>query len=123
MSFLQELRSRNDFLVILMAAIEGPVRAGKGLIRKRGNLADASDGRPLLVRPIRSEDEERQQALLARTTPEDIRFRRFRSVERLPHLEMARLTQIDYNREMAFISVATKPDGSRESLGVVRTRD
>jgi acetyltransferase len=34
---------------------------------------------------------------------------------------MARFTQIDYDREMAFIAVATGPDGNPESLGVVRT--
>ena len=34
---------------------------------------------------------------------------------------MARFTQIDYDREMAFIGTATRPDGKRETLGVVRT--
>ena len=36
--------------------------------------------------------------------------------------EMARLTQIDYDREMAFVATAPGPDGSGdETLGVVRT--
>ena len=83
--------------------------------------AQLRDGRSLLLRPIRPEDEERQQVLLSRLTPEDTRFRFFRYVAHLPHLEMARLTQIDYDREMAFIAVAPGPDGSLESLGVVRT--
>ena len=35
---------------------------------------------------------------------------------------MARLTQIDYDREMAFVAVAAKEDGNgTETLGVVRT--
>lgn len=38
----------------------------------------------------------------------------------LPRSELARLTQIDYAREMAFIAVRTLPDGSAQTLGVVR---
>jgi acetyltransferase len=33
---------------------------------------------------------------------------------------MARLTQIDYEREMAFIATATNASGREETLGVVR---
>jgi acetyltransferase len=71
----------------------------------------------VLLRPIRPEDEERHYAFLAQLTPEDIRFRFFGQIKQLPHSQMARLTQIDYDREMAFIAVG--PDG--ETLGVVRT--
>ena len=46
---------------------------------------------------------------------------RFFSVRRgLPRSELARLTQIDYAREMAFIAVRTLADGSAQTLGVVR---
>src|SRR3546814_10216139 len=38
----------------------------------------------------------------------------------LPHSEMARFTQIDYEREMAFIATRPGPDGQSETLGVVR---
>ena len=34
--------------------------------------------------------------------------------------QLARLTQIDYDREMAFIAVRRRSDGSDETLGVVR---
>jgi acetyltransferase len=34
---------------------------------------------------------------------------------------MARFTQIDYDREMAFIATAEREGGGRETLGVVRT--
>jgi acetyltransferase len=79
------------------------------------------DGRSILLRPIRPEDEDAQQALMSRMTPEDIRFRFFHSVRYLRHTEMARFTQIDYDREMAFIATAPGSDGIPETLGVVRT--
>ena len=80
-----------------------------------------TDGRQVLLRPIRPEDEPNHHVLVSKLTPEDIRFRFFGLVHELPHSEMARLTQIDYNREMAFIGELTHSDGSRETLGVVRT--
>jgi acetyltransferase len=36
-------------------------------------------------------------------------------------MEMARFTQIDYDREMAFIATAPSPDGVPKTLGVVGT--
>ncbi len=78
-------------------------------------------GRRVLLRPIRPEDEPEHYDFIAKLTPEDIRFRFFGMVRELPHSEMARFTQIDYDREMAFIGTATRPDGKRETLGVVRT--
>ena len=74
----------------------------------------------LLLRPIRPDDEARHLAFLQKLDPEDIRMRIFavrRSIERT---ELARLTQIDYEREMAFIAVAPGADGAPETLGAVR---
>ncbi|MCP5373208.1 MAG: GNAT family N-acetyltransferase [Hyphomicrobiales bacterium] len=78
-------------------------------------------GRKVLLRPIRPEDEPNHYEFLSKLTPEDIRFRFFGLVGELPHTEMARLTQIDYDREMAFIATAETPGGTDETLGVVRT--
>jgi acetyltransferase len=78
-------------------------------------------GRQVLLRPIRPEDEPEHYEFLSKLTPEDIRFRFFGLVGELPHSQMARLTQIDYDREMAFIATAPKEGASRETLGVVRT--
>ncbi|OAN58029.1 bifunctional acetate--CoA ligase family protein/GNAT family N-acetyltransferase [Magnetospirillum moscoviense] len=80
-----------------------------------------TDGRPVTLRPIRPEDEPNHHVLVSKLTPEDIRFRFFGLVHELPHTEMARLTQIDYDREMAFIGELSNGDGSHETLGVVRT--
>lgn len=76
-------------------------------------------GRSCLLRPIRPEDEPNHHILVSRLTPEDIRFRFFGLVQELPHSQMARLTQIDYDRDMAFIATAPTTEGE-ETLGVVR---
>ncbi len=75
------------------------------------------DGLPLSVRPIRPEDGERHQAFFAALTPEDVRLRLFATVRSLDPMALARLTQIDYDREMAFI--ALQP-GDERTLGVAR---
>ncbi len=80
-----------------------------------------SNEREVLVRPIRPEDEPEHHVFISRLTPEDIRFRFFGLVRELPHSQMARLTQIDYDREMAFIATGYDALGNRETLGVVRT--
>ena len=80
------------------------------------------NGRKTLIRPIKPEDEPAHNEFVSKVSKEDIRFRFFGSVRELPHSEMARMTQIDYDREMAFIAVAPSlEDGHIETLGVVRT--
>lgn len=78
------------------------------------------DGRPVMFRPIRPEDQPAHVEFIARLTPDDIRSRFFHYFERLPDSQMARLTQIDYSREMAFIASALTADGQAETLGAVR---
>ncbi len=77
-------------------------------------------GVQLELRPIRPEDELRHVEFLASLDPEDIRMRLFYSRRRMERSELARLTQIDYTREMAFIAVAPGPDGAPQTLGVAR---
>ncbi len=79
-----------------------------------------ADGRTALLRPIRPEDEPNHHEFISRLTPEDMRFRFFGSIRRLPHADMARLTQIDYDREMAFIAEIEGPDGT-ETVATIRT--
>jgi acetyltransferase len=77
-------------------------------------------GRQLTLRPIRPEDEFQHLAFLARLDPVDIRMRIFYSRRSIERSELARLTQIDYEREMAFIATAPAPEGGEETLGVAR---
>jgi acetyltransferase len=62
------------------------------------------DGRPIVTRPIRPEDAPALQEMVSRAAPEDLRLRFFQPIRRLPEQLAARLTQIDYDREMAFVS-------------------
>lgn len=71
----------------------------------------------VLLRPVRPEDAPAFMALFAKLTPEDIRMRFFASLKNAPPLQIARATQIDYDREMAF--VLCKPDAN-DILGVAR---
>jgi acetyltransferase len=75
----------------------------------------------VFCRPIRPEDEHAHNEFFSRLSPEDIRFRFFGLIQELPHSQMARFTQIDYDREMAFIAIRTPEGGRPETLGVVRT--
>lgn len=72
------------------------------------------------LRPIRPEDEPQHRAFLERLDPEDIRLRVFYSRRSIEHSELARLTQIDYAREMAFIATRALDGGGEETLGTVR---
>lgn len=78
------------------------------------------EGHKILLRPIRPEDFIQHQAFLARVTPEDMRTRFFHAVRELPGTELARLTQIDYAREMAFIAEVPDESGVPQTLGVAR---
>lgn len=77
-------------------------------------------GQPLTLRPIRPEDEPQHRAFLEQLDPEDIRLRVFHSRRHIEHSELARLTQIDYAREMAFIATRPLAGGGEETLGAVR---
>ncbi len=77
-------------------------------------------GEPITLRPIRPEDESQHRAFMEKIEPGDLRLRFFSSRRELPRSELARLTQIDYAREMAFIAVRLLPDASEQTLGVVR---
>ena len=82
--------------------------------------AQLADGRAVTLRPIRPEDEAQHRVFIEKTNPEDIRMRFFYSRRSIEHSELARLTQIDYEREMAFIATLRLPDGSEETVGTVR---
>jgi acetyltransferase len=72
-------------------------------------------GRDLLLRPIRPEDEAQHLAFIGQLTPEDLRLRFFNHRRSLPRSELARLVQIDYAREMAFVALDSEIDASGET--------
>jgi acetyltransferase len=79
--------------------------------------ATAPDGTHLLLRPIRPEDEELMRRFFSRVTADDLRLRFFAPVKDLGHAFIARLTQLDYARAMAFVAL---DESSGEMLGGVR---
>ncbi len=60
---------------------------------------------PVLLRPIRPEDGQRLAHFYAKASPADMRLRFFTARREVPHSELARYSQIDYDREMTFIAV------------------
>ncbi|RQP24927.1 bifunctional acetate--CoA ligase family protein/GNAT family N-acetyltransferase [Piscinibacter terrae] len=76
-------------------------------------------GHELCVRPIRPEDGPQHRAFLEQMSPDDLHMRFFSSSRTLAQSETARLTQIDYAREMAFVATQLRPDASEEIVGVV----
>jgi acetyltransferase len=84
-----------------------------------------SDGQTLLLRPIRPEDEPALQALFNTLSMEEVRLRFLHAMKTLSHKLAARLTQIDYDREMALVlcepPVQKEPRQKEPELfGVVR---
>jgi len=61
------------------------------------------DGRRFLIRPIRPEDEPAFCDLFDGMSREEVRLRFFRYMKTISHTLAARLTQIDYDRQMALI--------------------
>ncbi|HWI81112.1 bifunctional acetate--CoA ligase family protein/GNAT family N-acetyltransferase [Ramlibacter sp.] len=60
----------------------------------------------LLLRPIRPEDGERLAAFYGKASPADMRLRFFLARREVPHSELARYCQIDYDRDMTFLALA-----------------
>jgi len=78
------------------------------------------DGRNLLLRPILPEDETALRTGFDKLDPEDVRLRFFIPMKTLTHVQAARFTQIDYDREMALVLTEPGIPGQTTIYGVVR---
>ena len=78
---------------------------------------EVKDGWRVFVRPIRPEDEPAIHELLRHVTPDDLRLRFFAPMKEFTHEFIARLTQLDYARAMAFVAF---DEATNEMVGVVR---
>jgi acetyltransferase len=72
------------------------------------------DGTVLRLRPLRPEDEPLLHDLAAHMSHEDLRLRFFTPVQGLTHVVAARLSPLDYDRELALLA-----EGDGMALGVV----
>lgn len=79
---------------------------------------ELADGRKLLLRPVRPEDEPAFQDAFSKLTPEQVRLRFFMPVKTLTHFMAARFTQLDYDREMALALCEPGIPGKSEIYGV-----
>ena len=77
-------------------------------------------GGTVTIRPVRPEDGPAHQAFFAALSAEDVHFRLFAALRELSPAQLARFTQIDYAREMAFIATRESAAGQPETLGVAR---
>ncbi len=77
------------------------------------------DDRTVLLRPIRPEDEPLLHAFYQHASPADMRLRFFLTRREVPHSELARYSQIDYDREMTFVALP-QGDGDQGLLGEAR---
>jgi acetyltransferase len=73
------------------------------------------DGTPIALRPIGPEDEPVLQDLFAHMSREDVRLRFFAPLPELSHTLAARLSHLDFGREMALVA---QHDGM--TLGIAR---
>jgi len=78
-----------------------------------------ADGTDVTIRPIRPEDAQFEQEFVTNLSPRSKYFRFMQTLEQLTPLMLARLTQIDFDREMALIAVIRQERQPR-ILGVVR---
>ena len=74
------------------------------------------EGWRIFIRPIRPNDEDLIREHLAHVNKQDLRLRFFDSIKEFSHQFVAKLTQLDYARAMAFVAI---DEASSEMLGVV----
>ncbi len=79
--------------------------------------SETADGDRILIRPIKPADEHLYGDFVAKLSPEDIRFRFLAPRKEFSHRFIARFTQIDYARAMAFVAL---DNTQKELLGVAR---
>jgi len=82
---------------------------------------ETRDGQRFRIRPIRPEDAPRLVEMGGHCTPEDFRLRFFGAMRTLAPSLAARLSQIDYDREIALVALQPDPaHGKDRIVGVVR---
>lgn len=83
-----------------------------------------SDGSNIVIRPIRPEDAELEQAFVRALSEESRYFRFMNSIQELSPAMLVRFTQIDYSREIALLAIKESHDHKAEhkeiEVGVAR---
>lgn len=79
----------------------------------------SADGQIVTIRPIKPEDANLEQEFVHGLSAESKYFRFMNTIRELPQSQLIRLTQIDYDREMAFVATVHE-GGCEKEVGVVR---
>jgi acetyltransferase len=87
--------------------------------KKYESLWKLRDGRSVLLRPIKPEDEPLWLEMFQNFSEESIRYRFFQIIKDTPHEVRVRYCNIDYDREIAIVAELSE-EGRRKILGVVR---
>jgi acetyltransferase len=87
--------------------------------KKYETLWKLRDGRTVLLRPIKPEDEPLWLEMFQNFSEESIRYRFFQIIKDTPHEVRVRYCNIDYDREIAIVPELNE-NGQRKILGVVR---
>jgi len=77
------------------------------------------DGRRVLLRPVRPEDEKLNREMLEGLSDETLRFRFFYVLKEITHEMLTQMCNIDYDREIAIIA-EYEPSGKRRNVGIGR---
>jgi acetyltransferase len=77
------------------------------------------DGTPVLIRPMKPEDESLVKDLLDNCSAQTIYFRYFAVIKNWPHESLVRFTQYDYDREIGVAAIGLPP-GPATMMGVGR---
>jgi len=86
---------------------------------KYQSLWKLRDGRTVILRPIKPEDEPLWLEMFHNFSEESVHFRVFQTIIDPPHEYSVRYCNIDYDRELAIVA-EIEEDGKRKMLGVVR---
>jgi acetyltransferase len=127
-----------DARIKIAPVAEGAKRGGRLSIQPYPRELEHVENIPgvgdMLLRPVKPEDAPAFIRLFEKMTPADIRMRFFSPLRMLPQVVLARLTQIDYDREMAFVlldgtelvavaRVAADPDNAKAEYAVTVRSD
>ncbi|HEK0470486.1 TPA: bifunctional acetate--CoA ligase family protein/GNAT family N-acetyltransferase [Proteus mirabilis] len=120
------LVSGNDFTLLDVAMELSPIEGDphqKLSIRPYPNELEETfflrDSKPCFIRPILPEDEPLLKTFINQVTKEDLYYRYFSEISEFTHDDLANMTQIDYDREMAFVAIR-HPHDDPEIIGVAR---
>lgn len=124
---LNALTTRDEKLLIIDANAEIGFFTGESEDRlairpypqRLEKIVQLQNGEPCLLRPILPEDEPLLLSFISQVTQQDLYYRYFSEINEFTHEDLANMTQIDYDREMAFVAVR-QCNEYEEIIGVSR---